>query len=114
MNKNLKLQNTSHILVFFLILAFPASSNITFAVDPQQNFGGMFGAIYNLLYPIAIIYGIFEIVVAGYRIMKSEGEPNTLRDAKEHLTNAIIGVIFVILAVVILKVIIKTFLWQDL
>jgi NhaP-type Na+/H+ or K+/H+ antiporter len=71
------------------------------------------GTIYNLLYPIAIIYGIFEIIVAGYKIMRSEGEPKSLSEAKEHLTNSIIGVIFVILGVVILRIIISSFLGQS-
>jgi hypothetical protein len=78
-------------------------------VDPGI-FGVIVGKIYNLLYPIVIIYGILEIVIAGYRIMISEGEPKALSEAKEHLTSSIIGIIFVILAVVILKIIINMFL----
>lgn len=78
-------------------------------VDPG-TFGTIVGKAYNLLYPIAIIYGILQIVFSGYLIMMSEGEPKALSSAKEHLTSSIIGIIFVILAVVILKIIISTFL----
>jgi hypothetical protein len=81
-------------------------------VDPGI-FGTIVGKIYNLLYPIAIIYGILQIIVAGYKIMRSEGEPKTLSEAKEHLTDSIVGIVFIILAVVILKIIIKSFLYQD-
>ena len=81
-------------------------------VDPGL-FGGVVGDIYNVLYPIAIIYGIFQIVISGYKIMASEGEPKKLDEAKQHLTDSIIGVIFVILAVVILRIIIKAFFDMD-
>jgi hypothetical protein len=74
----------------------------------------LFGTFYNFAYPIVIFYGIFQIIYAGYRIMKSEGEPNTLNDAKKHLTDSIIGIIFVILAIVILKLVVKNFLSIDI
>jgi len=41
--------------------------------------------------------------------MKSEGEPKAMSEAKEHLTNSIVGILFVILAVIILRVIIRSF-----
>jgi len=74
----------------------------------------LIGDIYNILFPIAIVYGVFEIIVAGYKIMQSQGEPRTLDDAKQHLTDSLIGIVFVILAVVILRAIIKTFLGQEI
>lgn len=83
-------------------------------VGPKWSLGDITGLIYNILFPIAIIYGVFEIIVAGYRIMTSEGEPRKLDDAKAHLTDSLVGVLFVVLAVVILRIIIKSFLAQDL
>ena len=78
-----------------------------------SRFGEVTGGVYNLLYPVAILYGILQIIFAGYSIMKSEGEPKAMGEAKEHLTSSIIGIIFVILAVVILRIVIKIFLGQD-
>lgn len=64
---------------------------------------------------IATIFGIFLsfaggaaliiIVVSGYRIMTSGGEAEKLKGAREALTSAIIGLLFVIFSVTILKVI---------
>ena len=90
--------------------AAPAATTTT----PAQTQSSLFGMIYNLLFPIAIVYGVFEIIIAGYRIMTSEGDPRKLEDAKAHLTDSIVGILFVMLAVTILRVIIKSFLGQTL
>lgn len=82
--------------------------------DADQTIPAVFADIYNLLFPLAIIYGALEIIVAGYKIMKSEGEPKALTDAKQHLTDTVTGIIFLILALIILRVIVKSFLGQDL
>jgi hypothetical protein len=99
--------------ITFTVLFLVQGSGKVFAAQ-TLFFGQIAGDIYNLIYPIAIFYGVFEIIVAGYRIMKSEGEPKALMDAKAHLTDSIIGIIFVMLAAVILKVIMKSFLSQDI
>jgi hypothetical protein len=92
--------------------AAPAATPTT--TNPAQTQSSLFGMIYNLLFPIAIVYGVFEIIIAGYRIMTSEGDPRKLEDAKAHLTDSIVGILFVMLAVTILRVIIKSFLGQTL
>lgn len=105
-------------LVYFALLPTGLSGRVSAAQtgDPADLFslGNVVGGIYNLIYPIAIVYGVLEIIIAGYGIMKSEGEPRALGDAKAHLTDSIVGVLFVMLAAVILKVIMKSFLAQDL
>jgi hypothetical protein len=101
-------------LTVFAVLALVQGREKVFAEEDGLFLGKITGDIYNLIYPVAILYGVFEIIIAGYRIMKSEGEPKALMDAKSHLTDSIIGIIFVMLAAVILKVIMKSFLAQDL
>jgi len=57
--------------------------------------------------PLTIILGIFIIVLAGYKILTSQGDPTKLQEGKDNLTSAIIGLIFVLMAVSILRVVIK-------
>jgi len=57
--------------------------------------------------PLTIIVGLFIIVLAGYKILTSQGNPQELQTGKDNLTSAIIGLIFVLMAVSILRVIIK-------
>ena len=66
-----------------------------------------FRIINGILIPLVIIVGILIIVRAGYSIMTSQGNPQELQTGKENLTSAIIGLIFVLMAVSILRVIIK-------
>ncbi|GEM_PF-5718759 len=123
-------RNKNRLLTFIKILLFQILSNILglktvfaeggwreyydtnpiiFHPKDPTRYNEILGSIYNLLYPVAITYGILQIIFAGYRIMKSEGEPKAMAEAKEHLTDSIIGIVFVILAVIILRVIIKSF-----
>lgn len=48
---------------------------------------------------------IFRIIYAGYQMMTAAGNPEHLQEAKETLTAAIIGLLFIIFSVVILRVI---------
>jgi len=73
----------------------------------------LFTNINGLMIPITIILGIFLIVLKGYKIMTSQGDPQQLQEGKEGLTSAIIGLIFVLLAVSILRVIIKALISGD-
>jgi len=60
-----------------------------------------FGIILGLSGAIALLL----IIVAGYRLMISRGNPENLQNAREQLTAAIVGLLFVIFAFVILQVI---------
>lgn len=48
---------------------------------------------------------ILLIIISGYRIMISRGNPESTQNAKEQLTAAIVGLLFVIFSIVILQVI---------
>ncbi len=67
----------------------------------------LFVIVNNIMIPLTIIAGLFIIVLAGYKILTSQGNPQELETGKENLTSAIIGLIFVLMAVSILRVIIK-------
>lgn len=63
--------------------------------------------------PLAVIVGMFLIVLAGYKILTSQGNPTELQTGKDNLTSAIIGLIFILTAVSILRVIIKALITGD-
>lgn len=44
------------------------------------------------------------IIFSGYRIMAAQGDPEKVKGAREMLTSAIIGLLFVIFSVTILQV----------
>ncbi len=81
--------------------------------DANDELIELFNLINGIMIPIIIIVGIFIIILAGYKIMTSQGNPQELQTGKENLTSAIIGLIFVLMAVSILRVIIKALITGD-
>jgi hypothetical protein len=59
------------------------------------------GLILSVIGGIAVIL----IILSGYRLMISQGNPENIKNAKEQLTAAIIGLLFIIFSLVILQVI---------
>ncbi len=64
--------------------------------------------IFNILMPASVIIGILLIVKAGYTLMTSQGDPAKTQDGKEQLTSAIMGLLFVLLSIGILRAIVST------
>jgi len=71
--------------------------------------GGLVTSILNIALPLAGTAAVLLLVVAGYNMITSQGNPDKLRDAKEMITNAIIGLVFILLSVAILLLISNVF-----
>lgn len=63
------------------------------------------GPVVKILYYGGLMLGIFYIIISGYKLMVSQGNPQQTQDAQEQLTAAILGIIFILLSVTILRVI---------
>jgi hypothetical protein len=61
----------------------------------------------RILYYGGLFVGIFFIILSGYKLMTSEGDPQRTREAQEQLTSAIIGIIFILLSTTIIRIIMK-------
>ncbi len=61
----------------------------------------------KMLYYGGLAIGVFFVILAGYSLMTSEGDPQRTKAAQEQLTAAIVGIIFILLSVTILRVIIN-------
>ncbi|MBI2620948.1 hypothetical protein HYW61_01850 [candidate division WWE3 bacterium] len=81
----------------------------TFTSFPQ-----LIGQAGSVLFPAIIGLGFFMIIKAGYTLLTSEGDPEAVKKGKEDLTSAIIGLIFVLLSMVILKIIIGNLISEDI
>ncbi|PIR80257.1 MAG: hypothetical protein COU25_01095 [Candidatus Levybacteria bacterium CG10_big_fil_rev_8_21_14_0_10_35_13] len=66
----------------------------------------LLGFILSISGGIAVIL----IIISGYRLMVSRGNPEQVQNAREQLTAAIVGLLFVIFSLVILQVIGNSFL----
>lgn len=59
----------------------------------------MFGVVLSLAGAIAVIL----IIISGYRLIASQGNPERVKEAQEQLTAAIVGLLFIIFSFVIIQ-----------
>lgn len=69
--------------------------------DPVLLVKQLFGILLSLAGGIALLL----IIYSGYQIMVSQGNPEKLQQARETLTSAIVGLVFLIFSLVILQII---------
>jgi hypothetical protein len=82
-----------------------ASINTGLGVSLPTTPGGFVSALLGIVLSIAGGISIVLIMISGYKMMVSQGEPEKIKDAKEQLTAAIIGLLFIIFSLVILQII---------
>jgi hypothetical protein len=73
----------------------------TISTDPASFITSVFTIVLGLAGGIALIL----IILAGYRYMTSQGNPEAVKAANEQLTAAIVGLLFIIFSFVILRTI---------
>lgn len=71
------------------------------STEPQSFVKSIFSVVLGLAGGIALIL----IMVAGYRFMASQGNPEQVQAARDQLISAIVGLLFIIFSFVILQVI---------
>lgn len=61
--------------------------------------------IVDIAVPLSVISVVGLLIYAGILLVSSQGNPDKLKEAKEIITNAIIGFVFILLSVAILTLI---------
>lgn len=74
-------------------------------VDPENPIGPYLDKIVKIAGPIAVIACFLLLVYGGYLLSSSEGNPDKIQEAKSVITNAIIGLLVVLLSAVLLLII---------
>jgi hypothetical protein len=78
-----------------------ATAFFDFSTDPKQFTSDLLRIILGISGAIAL--GV--IIRAGYEVMMSKGDPEKLQQARERLTSAVVGLLFIIFSLVILEII---------
>jgi hypothetical protein len=73
-------------------------------IDPGAGGGvasmeKIIGQIIGILTIIAVLYFVFQIILAGYAYISSEGEEKNMEIARHRLTGGILGLTIVVVAV---------------
>ncbi|QQG40750.1 MAG: hypothetical protein HYV37_00255 [Candidatus Levyibacteriota bacterium] len=61
--------------------------------------------IFTVLLSMAGGWAVYLIITAGYQLMFSQGDAEGVKEAQEKITSAVVGIIFMILSLIILRVI---------
>lgn len=76
-------------------------------LSPFSDFQTLLLKILDALLAVSFILAVIFIVLSGYRMITSAGEPEKLTAAKKHLLWAIIGLVVIVLAYAILSLIVE-------
>lgn len=61
--------------------------------------------IFTVLLSMSGGWAVYLIITAGYQFMFSQGDPESVKEAREKITSAIVGLVFMILSLIVLRVI---------
>ena len=73
--------------------------------DLPTDLPSLLTKVFSIVLAIAGVAALGLIIASGYRLMVSQGNPEQVKGAREQLTAAIIGLLFIIFSLVILQVI---------
>lgn len=66
---------------------------------------GIIEIIFRNVVAIAGVSAVILLLIGGYRIMMSKGDKEKLQNARETITSAVLGLVFIVLSLVILQII---------
>lgn len=74
-------------------------------ISISTDSAGLIKSLFSILLSISGGIALLLIIVSGYHFIVSQGNPEKIQGAKETLTSAIVGLLFIIFSMVILEVI---------
>ncbi len=122
--RNINPIKTANIVSIFLLLAvlvlpLVAGAQFRNPSDPSDPVGSVNTAteiiirIVEILLAIAGLVAVIFLIVGGFRYITAGGNEETAESAKKTITNAIIGIVIIILAFVIVRVIANALISQN-
>ena len=73
--------------------------------DLPTNLSALLTRVFSIALSIAGVVALGLIIASGYRLMISQGNPEQVKGAREQLTAAIVGLLFIVFSLIILLVI---------
>lgn len=71
----------------------------------NANPSGIITVVFRLVLSISGVLAVFLIIMSGYKLTSSRGNPEQVQQAREQFTSAIIGLLFLVFSLVILQLI---------
>lgn len=99
---------TSPLSAFAQTTAIPCpNGQCDTAIGPinANNAISLIGVIFKYVVSIAGIGAILLLLIGGYKMILSRGDKEKLHEARDTITSAVLGLVFIILSLVILQII---------
>ncbi len=104
--KGCKVEPTPTVQPLSLCGDINANGTCLTAIGPlPTSLSGLLTTVFSIILSIAGVAALGLIIASGYKLMVSQGNPEQVKGAREQLTAAIIGLLFIIFSLVILQVI---------
>ena len=82
---------------------YSCETGFGFAIDTRPS--GFITAMFRIVLGISGGIALLLVIFSGYRMIASRGNPEKVQEARERLTSAIVGLLFIIFSLVILQII---------
>ena len=113
-NNIIKVANVFSVFVILALVIIPMFAGAQFKIPPGTDVDPLAGTdtasaiilrIIQVLLAISGLVAVIFLIVGGFRYITAGGNEETAESAKKTITNAIIGIVVIILAFVIVRVI---------
>lgn len=71
--------------------------------DPTAYTNSVIQAVFSIFFIVAVIYFLWHVIMAGYHLISTEGDPKKLEVARHQITYALIGIGVIFMVFAILK-----------
>ena len=73
------------------------------ANSPEMYTNNVIQTVFSIFFIVASIYFIWHLIMAGYHLISTEGDPKKLTTAKDQIAYSLIGIIVIFSVFAILK-----------
>lgn len=73
------------------------------ATDPQTYTNNVLQAVFSVFFIVAIVYFIWNLIMAGYHLISTEGDEKKLATAKNQATYALLGIAVIFMVFALMK-----------
>ena len=123
--RNINIVKTANVIAIFVMFVMLLTPLLGFAqgfrvpdagstgLPNQANASDIIMRVIQILLAIAGLVAVIFLIIGGFRYITAGGNEETAEAAKKTITNAIIGIVVVILAFVIVRVIANALITQN-
>jgi len=71
--------------------------------DPTAYTNSVIQSVFSIFFVVAVIYFVWNFIMAGYHLISTEGDPKKLEVARHQITYALIGIGVIFMVYALLK-----------